>query len=44
MRWLCLFFQCNWVWRFNASNMPDDYFHGVYQCKRCKTISVGSPR
>jgi hypothetical protein len=34
MRWLCWFFPCQWV-----------YLHrGLYQCVRCKTLSVGANR
>lgn len=44
---LCWFQQCNWLHQFNAVQRalearPVEV--GVYQCSRCKTISVGAPR
>lgn len=46
MRWLCIFVPCNWLWHFNAQEglEPSDSAVGVYQCSRCKTISIGSRR
>jgi hypothetical protein len=48
MRWLCIFRQCNWIWYFNAKahefNPAPYETVGVYQCTRCKTISIGAPR
>lgn len=44
MKWLCLFLQCNWLWHFNSDDAPTDGRVGVYQCTRCKTISIGAPR
>lgn len=38
MRWLCVFFPCQWLHHFNVSA------HGVYQCQRCKMISIGASR
>jgi hypothetical protein len=53
MRLFCLFRQCRWVWLFNVRNqgewdgidinLPDELF-GVYQCERCKFLSIGAPR
>jgi hypothetical protein len=52
MRWLCLFRQCRWLHVFNCmyptmwegeDPIAGEHF-GVYQCKNCKTISIGSPR
>ncbi len=37
MRWLCMFRQCRWIWHVNIDGI------GIYQCARCKTISVGGP-
>lgn len=42
MRWLCIFNQCRWLWHFNCDE--GDGTWGIYQCSRCKTISVGGPR
>ena len=39
----CLLTQCRWVWRHNAM-IFDDTPCGVYQCVRCKTVSVGAWR
>ena len=44
---LCLFFQCRWRYVMNADDSLDplnSYSVGLYQCTRCKTISIGSPR
>jgi len=34
----CLFRLCDWVWIADAKPC------GIYQCRRCKTISVGAAR
>lgn len=44
MRWLCIFAQCNWIWHFNVENPQTVGSAGVYQCTRCKTISIGATR
>jgi hypothetical protein len=44
---LCAFFQCRWRHIVNADDSLDplgSYSAGLYQCTRCKTISIGSPR
>ena len=46
MRWLCWFSQCRW-WHIGNVLPPtpaegDGY--GLYQCHRCKTLSIGSQR
>jgi len=33
----CLFRACKWVFICNVAGL------GLYQCQRCKTLSVGSP-
>lgn len=39
---LCLFRLCKWEFAFNVDNKSSAYGHqGVWQCCRCKTISVG---
>lgn len=48
MSFLCIFSPCRWIWHFNAKSneyvcAPAEYV-GVYQCTRCKTISIGSVR
>jgi hypothetical protein len=43
MRWLCLFLNCKWIWHFNIVDKGlVEWEHGVYQCHRCKTISIGN--
>jgi hypothetical protein len=44
MRWLCWFTQCDWLWYFNSDDAATDGRVGVYQCHRCKTISIGRCR
>ena len=47
MRWLCLFSPCNWIWHFTVKTEGMDRpiaSVGIYQCSRCKTISIGRPR
>lgn len=44
MGWLCWFRQCCWLWHFNADDAQEGRTVGVYQCSRCKTISIGAPR
>jgi hypothetical protein len=39
---MCLFLQCRWRFIVNADN--DTHEYGIYQCTRCKNISIGSPR
>ncbi|NOR27560.1 MAG: hypothetical protein GQ540_03410 [Lutibacter sp.] len=46
MKFLCYFKQCNWIHIINVRK-PDIYSElvrdtGLYQCSRCKTISVGA--
>lgn len=44
---MCLFFPCRWIHIMNADDSLaplDSYSVGLYQCTRCKTISIGSPR
>lgn len=52
MKFLCWFRQCRWVWIVNGwlygprMDDPLQQVHsetGIYQCTRCKTISIGSP-
>lgn len=40
----CWFFKCKWLHKFNVENPHTVGRAGVYQCTRCKTLSVGSPR
>lgn len=40
MRWLCLFFSCRWLHHFDVMDDPAHYV-GLWQCSRCKTISIG---
>lgn len=42
MRLLCLFRLCHWIWHFNAE--AGGITTGVYQCGRCKSLSIGAPR
>lgn len=51
--WLCWFLPCRWqhvatVTHQREINPPSSAFVGVpfglYQCRRCKTLSVGAPR
>lgn len=52
MRWLCWFMQCDW-WYFGNVAIPDHpnafdsgpsyHLAGLYQCHRCKQLSLGSP-
>jgi hypothetical protein len=42
MNFICMFRECRWVWHFNAE--ASGLILGVYQCSRCKTISIGAPR
>ena len=44
MSFFCLFFSCRWLWHFNADDAKAGETVGVYQCSRCKTISVGAYR
>jgi hypothetical protein len=43
-RILCFFSKCRWIWLFNAQTgiTPSDGTVGVYQCTRCKTVSIGA--
>lgn len=36
----CLFFPCRWLHLFNVVR-ADDAPCGVWQCSRCKTVSIG---
>ena len=41
--WLCAFFLCKWVHVMNVDrDFPEQV--GIYQCCRCKTISIGCAR
>lgn len=40
MRWLCVFFPCKWLHIWNVQDDPG-HLVGLYQCPRCKTLSVG---
>lgn len=47
--WLCLFVPCRWYY-LGAFDQADPTFtlgiqgqRGLYQCMRCKTMSVGAP-
>lgn len=54
MRWLCLFRECEYVHLLNAQAPAfsrgrrqmdaGSVIFGLYQCPRCKTVSIGSPR
>jgi hypothetical protein len=35
---------CHWVWLCQVDSPKAVGQTGLYQCSRCKTISVGSPR
>lgn len=37
----CLLTPCNWRHKFNTRGYGDVMF-GVFQCARCKTISMGA--
>jgi hypothetical protein len=44
---LCLFFPHRWRHIMNADDSLDpleSWSAGLYQCARCKEISIGSPR
>jgi hypothetical protein len=50
MRLLCVFSQCQWVYlgafeQYDPSDGPPGTqgSRGLYQCPRCKTVSIGSP-
>ena len=43
MRLLCLFFPCVWIHHCNVV-LADDAPCGLYQCARCKTLSIGRLR
>lgn len=42
MSWLCWFKLCDWRY-FGNLQLADDAPAGLYQCSRCKTLSLGSP-
>lgn len=42
MRWLCLFFSCDWMHVANIVWMEGQKRAGLWQCPRCKTISIGA--
>lgn len=47
MSFVCWFQPCRWAHLFNAVQRAFEaapHEVGVYQCTRCKTVSVGSPR
>lgn len=44
MKLACWFRQCRWVHVCNINHDDDCCHFGIYQCSRCKTISMGSPR
>lgn len=44
---MCWFFQCRWLHLFNAVQRAfeaNPVEAGIYQCSRCKTVSIGAPR
>lgn len=44
---LCLIFPCRWRYIINTDDSLaplESWSVGLYQCTRCKTISIGSPR
>lgn len=43
MRLLCFFYPCKWIHLFDVYNLGLEVF-GVYQCRRCKTMSRGASR
>lgn len=47
MSFLCWFLQCEWWHHFNTVQRAleaNPVEVGVYQCRRCKSISIGAPR
>lgn len=44
MSWLCLFRPCEWWFLGNVPNTRRQGAYGLYQCCRCKTVSLGSPK
>jgi hypothetical protein len=41
MRWLCIFRACRWTFLTNVMQSHLGHSCGLYQCARCKTVSVG---
>lgn len=41
MSWLCLFFQCRWIWICNVESPHTVGRAGLWQCRSCKSISLG---
>jgi hypothetical protein len=41
---LCWFMPHKWVWICNVNNIRARGRIGLYQCLRCKEVSLGSPR
>jgi len=44
MAWLCLFRPHQWVHVVNVESPVSVGRAGLYQCSRCKTLSIGAPR
>lgn len=47
MGFRCVFFPCKWLHVCNPAVLFDQKpakVIGLFQCTRCKTLSVGSPR
>jgi len=42
MRWLCIFFDCEWTHYLNVVWCEGQKRVGLWQCPRCKTISIGA--
>lgn len=43
LKFLCWFFRCPWLHVTDAKH-ADGSDYGLYQCPRCKTVSIGSSR
>lgn len=44
MRILCIFLPHKWIHIMNVEGIGGFISIGLYQCRRCKEISKGSPR
>lgn len=44
MSWLCLWWPCRWRYLCDAVDGTCLDEVGLYQCTRCKTMSIGSAR
>jgi hypothetical protein len=40
--WLCIFMQHKWMWVVDFMHRYGEV--GLYQCQRCRTISIGATR